>query len=83
MKLGRPDDSVFLVNNITIENVNQYKYLGVIMTSDLSTTKDVEQVQNTYYRSVGMLNTQFHSVKLGIKLKLLITICLPMYGLNL
>ena len=55
----------------------------MIMTNDLSITKDVERVQNTFNKNVGMLNRQFHSVNLGIKLKLLKTICLPMYGLNL
>ena len=47
LKFGFHDDSLFMVNNFTIVNVKQYKYLGVVMTSDLSITKDVERVQNT------------------------------------
>ena len=82
-KFGRPDESAFMVNNITIENVNQYKYLGVLITSDLSLTRDVERVQKTFYKNVCMLNRQLHSINLGIKLKLLNAIFLPMYGLNL
>ena len=82
LKFGCPDDSAFMKHNNTVENFNQYKYIGVFMTSDLSITRNDEQVQNTFYNNVGMLNRQIHSVNLGIKLKLLNTICLPMFGRN-
>ena len=83
LKFGRQDDYVFSANGVIIENVIQYKYLGVILSSDLCITGDVERVHASFNRNVGMLNRQFHSVDLDVKIKLFNTLCLPMYGLSL
>ena len=50
----RQEDSTFILNNFVIENVKQYKYVGVIMSSDLSKTREVEPVHHTFDKNVGM-----------------------------
>ena len=51
--------------------------------SDLPITREVERVQHTLNKNLGVMIRQFHWVNLGINLKLLNTICLRMYALNL
>ena len=83
LKFFSHDDPVFMVNNITIENLNQYKSLCVKITSDLSITRAVERVQNILIQNVGMLNRPFNSFNLDVKLMLFKTICWTKYGLKL
>ena len=70
----------FSVVGESVEILNEFKYLGSILHSNLNEKSDIARVKDSFCKSVGMFFRKFHSVKLEIKLKLLQTLCMTFYG---
>ena len=76
-------DVNFTINNEKIEIVKQYKYLGSILMHNLRENEDINRLQSSFNRKVGMFNRKFHSVELNVKLKLFNSLCMDMFGMDL
>ena len=66
-----------------IEVVDNYKYLGSILTRDLSEVNDIERLQSSFNKCCGMFFRKFGTLSLTVKKKLLETLCLSFYGCEL
>lgn len=50
----------YKINDIVIEKVTSFKYLGVILTSDLSWAAHIEHVTNKAFKKLGLLKRRLH-----------------------
>ena len=63
--------------------VKSYKYLGTILTFNLKEKEDIMRLQSSFNRKVGMMLRKFHAADLNVKMRLLNTLCMDMYGIEL
>ena len=69
----------FKLNGEDLKEVTQTKYLGHILTNDLTDDKDVlRQCRQVYFQS-NVLVRKFHMCTPGVKLTLFMTYCSPLY----
>ncbi len=47
-------------NNVPLENVNEYKYLGIWLTNDLRWGKHINHICSKAKKKVGALYRQFY-----------------------
>ena len=76
-------DIKFELNGRKLDMVNNYKYLGTFLSSDLRLNEDIKRLQASFNRKVGMFIRKFHATELSVKLKLFNTMCMDMFGMNL
>ena len=65
-----------------VENVETYKYLGIIMKHNLKITEDVKRMQGSFNRKAGMFFRKFYSVNCEVKINLFNSLCLDFYGIE-
>ena len=73
----------FSICGVTIDIVQNYKYLGVIFDCILCEKDDVDRILKSFNRSVGMFLRKFHSVDFNVKIKLFDSLCMSLYGLDI
>ena len=65
----RFDVSMYLLGK-KLKVVSEYKYLGCILTSDLSDVRDISRSMNSFNKSVGYVLRKFKSVDTNVLLSL-------------
>ena len=70
----------FFLYGQEIKIINEYKYLGSVLTYNLCEANDISRALEAFNKSVGMFFRKFSSLKLDVKYKLLSTLCLNIYG---
>ena len=60
----------FYINNILLENVQEYKYLGILMTASGTFTNAIQYLSNKALKVVFMIRRQFQTESLNPKLLL-------------
>lgn len=72
MRVSRRDTTLpsYHLNNTNLEPVSCYKYLGVLITSDLSCKMHVTHVTNNANRTLGFIRRNFNFSSLPVKLLL-------------
>lgn len=73
----------FSIGNHYIENVNEIKYLGFMVTHNLCNKLDVIRERNRFYNSFNCILRKFYYVDLDIFLTLFNSFCLSFYGTEL
>ena len=76
-------DVHFEFNGRKIEIVPQYKYLGTIISFNLSEKDDISRLQSSFNRKVGMTLRKFHAASIDTKMRLFKALCMDMYGIEL
>lgn len=74
------DGISFSVNNVNIEIVNNYKYLGSVLSHDFSEALDMERVLSSFNKSFGVLMRKFNSTDFNVKYCLFNYFCTAFYG---
>lgn len=74
---------LFLIGNDPITFVNEFKYLGVILTHNICDTNDMKRSASSFNKSTGYVIRKFKNVNLDILLSLFDSFCLHMYGCEL
>ena len=74
---------VFNINNNVLTNVKEYKYLGTIISSDLSERLDMDRCNNVFNKSFGFLFRKFSSVDTDVLFSLFNSFCTSFYGSEL
>ena len=74
---------VFNIDKNVLNNVNSYKYLGSIISSNLSETLDMGRCNTAFNRSFGFLFRKFSSVDTDILFSLFNSFCSSFYGAEL
>ena len=73
----------FLINNVAVEIVHSIKYLGIILSDDMSHKLDIERQSKAFLKqSFGFLR-KFASYPIDLKIFLFRTYCLSMFGSEL
>ena len=67
----------------SIEVVNEYKYLGNYITTNLDDKRDIELKLNNFYSSFYSIIRNFPNVNLNTFMVLFNSFCVPFYGLAL
>lgn len=72
MSFSRSSDSStpfgYAINNINIDYVTSYKYLGIQLTDNLSWHAHIEYIPNNANRSLGYIRRNFSKVPCHLKL---------------
>lgn len=74
--------SLFMNNNV-IETVFSYKYLGCIITTDLSNNLDMDRMKLSFNKCAGLFFRKFNSADLSVKMNIFSSLCLSFYGSEL
>ena len=72
----------FLINDKNIEIVNEYLYLGTIISGNLSERNAIDRIVSKFNKKVGMFFRKFSSIALHIKMQLFDSLCMSLYGLD-
>lgn len=64
------DPAIYILNDIPLDAVASYKYLGIHITHNLSWNMHVDYVSNNANRMLGFLRRHFRSANLPVKLQL-------------
>ena len=73
----------FMLGSTPIDKVESVKYLGHILTSDMSDDFDISRQNKSLYARGNMLIRKFHMCTIDVKLKLFETHCSSMYSAQL
>ena len=71
------------LNGHGLKWVSQFKYLGQLITSDMSDGQDIRRVKRTLYYGVNMLCAKVSYARKDILIKLFKSYCAHMYGCEL
>jgi hypothetical protein len=86
-KKGSPKDNLhtedLFLNDIKLKYVKEYKYLGFIITNNLSNKNDIIRARNKFYNVFNMLLRKFHYVNVDTFLTLFESYCKKIYGADL
>lgn len=74
---------IFEIGNHKLENVNKLKYLGYILTNDLSNEEDIKKCTTKFFSEFNCILRNFNYVDYNVLLKLFRSYCLCFYGLEL
>ena len=81
-KRGNLDIKVKL-NGVDVERVDEFKYLGCVLQSNLLEGPNVERLLANFNKSVGMFMRKFSSLEMHVKIPLFESLCLSFYGIDL
>ena len=73
----------FQLNGSDIKEVTQYKYLGHILSSDLSDNADIDRQRKQLYARANSVLRKFHMCTVDVKLRIFDSFCTPMYASHL
>ena len=65
------------INNIDIEKVEEFNYLGLTIDTNLNWKKHTEKISNKCSKTIGILNRLKHVLPLEIKIMLYNALLLP------
>ena len=65
------------INNIDIEKVEEFNYLGLTIDTNLNWKKHIKQISNKCSKTIGILNRLKHMLPLEIKIMLYNALLLP------
>ena len=71
------------IDNAIIENVDKYKYLGIIISRDGTNSCDIENAEKSFYSQFYCLYRKFSYIPSNILLYLFTTHCNSFYGCEL
>ena len=74
---------IISLNGHGLKWVSQFKYLGHLITSDMTDVQDIRRVKRTLYYGVNMLCARVNYARRDILIKLFRTYCAHMYGCEL
>ena len=77
------DVRLFQVDGSPVEFVNSFKYLGYIVTCNLSDTEDIKRVRSKFYVEFNSMLRNFNFTDKIVKMFLFKQYCLQMYGCEL
>lgn len=80
---GHNDGINFYLGNEKLEIVKDVKYLGCILTSNLTDRNDIERAMSSFNKSAGYVLRKFHYVNIDILLFLFNAYCSHFYGSEL
>ena len=70
----------FKVNDCCIEVVRSFRYLGFIITDDLSNNEDIIRAKNKFYVEFNILLRKFGFTEMNVKLFLFKQYCIQLHG---
>lgn len=73
----------YRIGKSSVENVSSMKYLGYILTSDLSDSNDIDKVKSKFYIEFNSVLRKFSFAESKVKLFLFRQYCLQFYGAEL
>ena len=76
-------DISFLFNGRVLSKVLKYKYLGCILSTDLTDEEDIERSFKSFNKSFGCILRKFNSVDTEILYSLFNTYCVLFYGVEM
>lgn len=79
MRVSRKTSTIpsYYINNMSLESVSSYKYLGVYITSNLNWSLHTENIIKNANRMLGYLRRNFFNVPTNLKLLLYKTLIRP------
>ena len=83
MVIGRPltnDKCSLLINDVPLEYVNEYKYLGVVLCSGISLTFSPLATIRSFHRAANAIFFSQVKPDNNVLLKLLYSNCVPIIG---
>ena len=83
VKYNAPLAKQFKLNDHYIENVSTFRYLGYIISSNLSNNEDIIRTKNKFYAEFNSILRKFSFVERNVKLFLFKQYCLQFYGVEL
>ena len=72
----------FQINDKGIKIVNEYLYLGSIISGNMSEKSSIDRIFSKFNKKVGMFFRKFSSVDLHMKIQLFDSLCMSLYGLE-
>ena len=78
-KLFKDFNPCFYLYGSLLQEVNDFKYLGYIISNDLSDDKDIERQRKKLYIQGNLILRKFHMCTIDVKIKLFTAFCTPMY----
>ena len=76
-------DISFSFNGRVLSRVLKYKYLGCILSTDLSDEEDIVRSFKSFNKSFGSILIKFNSVDTEILYSLFNTYCVSFYGMEM
>ena len=73
----------FYIGDRTLEVVGSFKYLGFIISNDLSDSNDIDRTRNKFYQEFNVILRKFSFANIRVKLYLFTQFCLQFYGAEL
>ena len=73
----------FMLNNVALEFVTEFKYLGHIICNDSRDDKDVMREIRLLFMRTNILNRRFGMCSIAVKITLFRSFCLCFYGMAL
>ena len=78
-----PENTLFFkINDKGIEIVDEYLYLGSIISGNMSEKSSIDRILSKFNKKVGMFFRKFSSIALHIKIELFDSLCMSLYGLD-
>lgn len=76
-------DAVFTLNGKALSNVDEVKYLGMILKNNCSNASDIDRCRKKFLMDFGYLLRKFYFIDSHILVSLLHSFCLGWYGAEL
>jgi len=73
----------FMVNNVTLNYVNEFKYLGQVVSNSQLDDADIHRKRKNLFYCCNMLTRRFNKCSVAVKLRLFKTFCLCFYDIGL
>ena len=73
----------FKMGNNCIDEVKDVRYLGYIITNDLTNDSDIDRALKKFYIEFNQILRKFHFTEKSIKIFLFKQYCMQMYGAEL
>ena len=71
------------INDVLIERVETFKYLGFILNEKLNNIEDICRVRNKFYSNFNSILRKFHFADVRVKIFLFRQFCLQFYGVEM
>ena len=79
----RKIDSDVKIDNQMLKTVTECKYLGVVLSDDLSCTKDVERAKACFFKQFYSLHNKFHCMDQKVLIHLFKLHAMSFYGVEI